>query len=83
MRCTPGWSTEDEGSHHGLHGRQRGRAWASDVEANMKNVSEVEGGACGAPPVSVHLPVAAVVAPLPQRPSGRGRGTARWCGGES
>jgi hypothetical protein len=47
----------------------------------MRKESEVRGGGpCGAPPASIPLPAVAVAAPLPQRPIGRDRGAARWCG---
>jgi hypothetical protein len=69
MRSTPTQSTEDGGSHHGFRGRRWDRARTGNEEVDMKNVGEVR-GACGAPPALVLLSAAAVVAPLPQQPSG-------------
>jgi hypothetical protein len=79
-RSTPTWSTEDGGSHHGLHGRRWGWAWAGDEEANTRKDDDIGGeggGACGAPLASVPLLGAPVAAPQ------HDHGIARWCGGKS
>jgi hypothetical protein len=80
MRSSPTRSTEGRGSHHGLRGRRRGRAWVGNREADKRKDNEVRGGAYGAPLALVPLPV--VAAPLPQHPVGQGRGAARRCSGE-
>jgi hypothetical protein len=63
-RSSPTGSTEDRGSHQGLHGHWRGWPQAGDEEEDTKRYGEVGGGGPGGAPLAL-VPLLAV-APLPQ-----------------
>jgi hypothetical protein len=65
-RAIPTQSTEDEGSHHGLRERQRGRdRLVMRMWTQRMSVRSVGWRACGAHLALVLLLATAVVAPLP------------------
>jgi hypothetical protein len=67
---------------YGLSPRQFLDLWLAMRWCSRRTSARSRGGCCcGAHPASVLLLTA--VGPLPHRPSGRGQGAARWCGGNS